>query len=63
MYSLGIDIGGTKCAAVLGGGELPQTTDGFIIDKLTFPTDVKRGWKAVTDELLSTAEKLLAKIM
>ncbi len=61
MYSLGIDIGGTKCAAVLGGGELPQTTDGFIIDKLTFPTDVKRGWKAVTDELLSTAEKLLAK--
>ncbi len=61
MYSLGIDIGGTKCAAVLGGGELPQTTDGFIIDKLAFPTDVKRGWKAVTDELISTAENLLAK--
>ncbi len=59
MYSLGIDIGGTKCAAVLGKGELPQDIQGFIIDKLTFPTDVKRGWKAVVDQLLATAKELL----
>lgn len=61
MYSLGIDIGGTKCAVVLGGGKLPETTDGFIIDKLSFPTLVQRGWQAVTAELLNTAEELLQK--
>ena len=63
MYSLGIDIGGTKCAAVLGKGNLPHGDDinGFILDKITFPTDVKRGWKAVTVQLLATAEELLTK--
>lgn len=61
LYSLGIDIGGTKCAAVLGRGELGDTTDGFIIDRSAFKTDVKRGYKAVIDELFSTAENLLLK--
>lgn len=61
MYSLGIDIGGTKCAAVLGGGILPENTEGFIIDKLSFPTDVKRGWQIIVTQLLDTAEELLQK--
>ena len=43
MYSLGIDIGGTKCAVILGKGELSESTEGFIIDKIKFPTEVKRG--------------------
>ncbi len=61
MYSLGIDIGGTKCAAVIGKGELPQDTQGFILDKITFPTDVKRGWQEVVNQLLATAKELLVK--
>lgn len=61
MYSLGIDIGGTKCAAVLGKGELSGDIDGFIIDKLSFPTNVKRGWKAVVEEIFETADALLLK--
>lgn len=61
MYSLGIDIGGTKCAAILGRGEPCDTAEGFIIDRLAFKTDVKRGFKAVIDELFLTAEQLLLK--
>lgn len=60
MYSLGIDIGGTKCAAVLGGGTLPgDDISGFIIDRISFPTLVERGWQKVTAELLESAAKLL----
>ncbi len=61
MYSLGIDIGGTKCATVLGGGALPEDIQGFIIDKISFPTLVERGWKAIVNELLDTAQRLLDK--
>lgn len=61
MYSLGIDIGGTKCAVVLGKGELSSDIDGFIIDKLSFPTNVERGYKAVIAELFEKAEELLLK--
>ena len=60
-YSLGFDIGGTKCAAVLGQGEIPADHNKLIIDKITFPTRVERGWKAVVDELISSAEALLAR--
>ncbi len=63
MYSLGIDIGGTKCAAVLGKGRLPQDDNiqGFILDRISFPTEVKRGWAEVVSQLLATAEELLMK--
>ncbi len=59
MFSLGFDIGGTKCAVVLGKGELCSDIDGFIIDKIKFPTEVNRGWKAILDDLFSNAERLL----
>ncbi len=61
MYSLGIDIGGTKCAVVLGKGELSSDIDGFIIDKLSFPTRVERGYGAVIEELFEKSEELLLK--
>ena len=61
MYSLGIDIGGTKCAVVLGKAEIPEKTDGFIIDKESFPTNVKRGFKKVIDEIFSTVQNVLLK--
>ena len=59
MYSLGIDIGGTKCAVVLGKGELSENTESFIIDKIKFPTEVTRGWKAVLNEILEKGDELL----
>ncbi len=59
-YTLGFDIGGTKCAVILGKEEIPQDcTDGFIIDKIRFDTVQPRGWKAIVEELLSSAESLL----
>ena len=60
-YSLGFDIGGTKCAAVLGQGEIPARHEDLIIDKIAFPTRVERGWRAVVDELIASAEALLAR--
>ena len=59
MYSLGFDIGGTKCAAVLGKGVLPEKNEDFIIDKIRFETKTERGWRVILDELFSSAEELL----
>lgn len=61
MYSLGFDIGGTKCAVILGKGEMPDNHNELIIDKIAFPTNVSRGWKAVISEMISTADTLLAR--
>ena len=60
-YSLGFDIGGTKCAAVLGQGAIPADHNELILDKIAFPTRVERGWRAVVDELIASAEALLAR--
>lgn len=59
MYSLGIDIGGTKCAVVLGKGEIPDNISDFIIDKIKFPTNVNRGYNEIIKEILSKADELL----
>lgn len=61
MYSLGVDIGGTKCAVVLGKGELSGDIDSFIIDKIKFPTDVKRGWQMIVAEIIEKGDMLLSK--
>ena len=51
---LGIDIGGTKCAVVLGD------QDFNILDKVTFPTrTAERGWREVLDEFIGHARRLL----
>ncbi len=59
MLLLGIDIGGTKCAVILGRDEVCENVGDTILDKKKFDTDVKRGWRAVVAELLETAEALL----
>ncbi len=59
MYLLGIDIGGTKCAVVLGKGEISDNISDFIIDKIKFPTNVKRGYNEIIKEILSEADELL----
>ncbi len=53
---LGIDVGGTKCAVVLGD------KDFNILDKVTFPTrTAERGWREVVDELIRHAQSILDK--
>ena len=53
-YYLGFDIGGTKCAVVLA-----QSDSSAVLDKIRFETNVSRGWRAVVDELLESAETLI----
>ncbi|MBQ8183591.1 MAG: ROK family protein [Clostridia bacterium] len=61
MYSLGVDIGGTKCAVILGKGELSENIDGFIKDKIKFPTNVSRGWQAVVAEIIEKCYELIGR--
>ncbi len=59
-YTLGFDIGGTKCAVVLGKGEIPaEISNDFIIDKVRFDTLQPRGWRKIVDELLLSAREIL----
>ncbi len=58
-YIVGIDIGGTKCAVLLGRAQ--GDADDIIIDKLRFETRVGRGWRAVTAELLENVEEIIKK--
>lgn len=53
---LGFDIGGTKCAAIIGIKDKGQIT---IVDKLTIPTD--KPAYGMIEELFITAEVLLQK--
>lgn len=55
-YYLGFDIGGTKCAVIIG----KNSGDGIgILDKIRFDTVSSRGWRAVVAELVSSARELL----
>lgn len=53
-YFLGLDIGGTKCAAVICESDSEK-----VLDKIRFETRSERGWETVVGELVSSAEKLL----
>ena len=53
-YYLGMDIGGTKCAVVLS-----EKSAESVKDKIRFDTKTERGWQAVVEELLSSAQELL----
>jgi glucokinase len=59
-YSLGLDIGGTKCAVILGRGEIPEECrDSIIIDKISFPTNQPRGWEAVMIDFFTSIDTIL----
>ena len=49
---LGLDIGGTKCAAVVG------SADGQILDRVQFDTVASRGPRPILDDLIAAAETL-----
>lgn len=66
---LGIDIGGTKCAVILGSC-LCKTQNNYmknsvekisIIDKISFATDVKNGPDYTINKIMKTIEVILAK--
>lgn len=52
---LGLDIGGTKCAALVGD------TAGRVIDRMQWPSDVQRGPAAMIGDLIDHAKTLIAK--
>ncbi|MCQ2463571.1 MAG: ROK family protein [Clostridia bacterium] len=58
-FNLGIDIGGTKCAVVLGRTQNDISVDSIVADKISFPTNQPRGWRKVVDEMLISARKLI----
>ena len=61
MYIAGIDIGGTKCAAVLGKCVDNNIIQVDVVDKVTFKTSSCNGPTAVIDRLILGLEDILAK--
>lgn len=63
MYLLGIDIGGTKCAAVLAKCTLAQELIcGSIVDRIEFPTKaLEREPDEILEELASSIEKMYSR--
>ena len=53
-HYMGIDIGGTKCAVVI-----IEKNGTSVKDKIRFETKVERGWRAVVDELISSAREIM----
>ncbi|MCM1026186.1 MAG: ROK family protein [Roseburia sp.] len=59
-YSIGVDIGGTKCAVVLGKGRLPEKeSDSFILDKIKFPTEAEKGPEQTIRRICEAVSSLL----
>ena len=59
-YSIGVDIGGTKCAVLLGKGSIPaQADDGFILEKKSFLTQPEKGLQDTLDRLYAAVDALL----
>lgn len=57
-FYLGFDIGGTKCAVVLGRYENDIMT---IADKKAFPTEVEKGYVYTVNNIFSAAKELIKK--
>lgn len=55
-FLLGVDIGGTKCAVVLGNR---GDSEKKIIDKLSFPTNAGNGWRHVISEIFDSCDRIL----
>ena len=55
-YYLGVDIGGTKCAAVLG---TPEDGQARVLDRACMPTQPQSGLQSTLDRLYETIDALL----
>lgn len=51
-YFIGLDVGGTKCAVVLGDDQFQ------IIHKIKFDTRTERGYKAILDEFMLNLDEI-----
>lgn len=62
-YFIGIDIGGTKCAIVLGQLiNSPENSEDFaFLDRISFPTEAQRGPEQVIAGLISAVREILCK--
>lgn len=61
-YTVGVDIGGTKCAVVLGKGSVADCeTKDFILDKVKIPTVFEDAPEGMIEKLFECTEGLLAK--
>ncbi len=60
-YVLGIDIGGTKSAVILGKAQQfsPDRKDGLIIDKIRFETEKGKGCQPVLVKIFDSIDALL----
>ena len=60
MHFLGVDIGGTKSAVVLGALESPgQPASLRLIDRVAFPTEAQAGAQAALERLIAGGRTLL----
>ena len=55
-YYLGIDIGGTKCAIIIGSENSDE-----IIDKIKFETNSGRGYKQVINDIIINSKAILSR--
>ena len=62
-YLIGIDIGGTKCAVVLGHRVFsPERTENFaFLDRICFPTEEQGGSDQVIAKIISSVNEILRK--
>lgn len=59
-YSLGIDIGGTKCAVLLGTSNINENKDKLIIRKSVFETNRLKGPDYAIDMIIDAIDKIIA---
>ena len=63
-YTVGVDIGGTKCAVVLGKGSVADCeTKDFILDKVKIPTVFEDGPGGMMRSFLNVQRNCLQNIM
>ncbi|MDR0796342.1 MAG: ROK family protein [Tannerella sp.] len=55
---LGIDIGGTKCAVIIG--KIDENSRIEIVGKLSFPTETPKGFEYTISRVFETTDELLA---
>ena len=59
-YTIGVDIGGTKCSAVLGKGYISDNDlEGFILDKVCFPTEALKGADYTIQRIIRAIQDLM----
>ena len=62
-FYLGLDVGGTKCAVILGRCT-PAADDGVtmdILDRIAFPTEAKKGFDHTIENIYAAIDEMIAR--